>query len=48
MRQQLQAVAQADEVTAVADGAQLFLSGMVTLGLMESLWRNGLLWGPLR
>ena len=32
-----------DEIAAVAGGVPLFLTGMVTLGIMESLWRDGLL-----
>ncbi|MDH3600301.1 MAG: aspartate/glutamate racemase family protein, partial [Candidatus Tectomicrobia bacterium] len=32
-----------DEVAAVAGDVPLFLTGMVTLGIMESLWRDGLL-----
>lgn len=31
------------ELAAVAGGIPLFLPGMVTLGVMESLWRDGLL-----
>ena len=31
------------EVAAVAGDVPLFLTGMVTLGIMESLWRDGLL-----
>jgi hypothetical protein len=34
-----------DGMAAVASGTPLFLSGMVTRGLMESLWRDGLLRG---
>lgn len=32
-----------DEIRAAADGMSLFLTGMVTLGVMESMWRDGLL-----
>ncbi len=32
-----------DDLRAAADGMPLFLTGMVTLGVMESMWRDGLL-----
>ncbi len=38
-------IALPDDVAAVAGGVPLFLSGMVTLGLMEALWHDGLLNG---
>ncbi len=36
-------IALTDDVAAAAGGVPLFLTGMVTLGIMESLWRDGLL-----
>ncbi len=32
-----------EEIRVAADGMPLFLTGMVTLGVMESMWRDGLL-----